>query len=257
MKKVNKSPDIPHLLRTYLEENPDDNWKDGFKQNEPDGYKDVKKQLINDQKGLCAYCEIDLASGHGKALDDFRVEHFHPENPHDPPPNHALDWFNLLGVCTGGNQRSVVDNRFSKPDYSCDVPKSNKNWVGFILNPLHDIPAFPRLFKYIEQGNDAGKIEVDETLCPIDLRLKAENTLQKLRLNAPRLMRFRAAVIDELRDQFSHLLDSGLSEQDALNYLAKGLIPDLDSHLPAFFTCIRWFLADAVENRLFEIGFDG
>jgi uncharacterized protein (TIGR02646 family) len=179
MKKINKS-DEPSQLSEYRDVKPEADWN-GFRNNSK-RYKALKQQLIQDQKGLCAYCENNLlADKQAQGTDDFRVEHFHPKNPHEPPPNHALDWKNLLGVCTGGNQRDVIDNRFTTPDHSCDVPKKNHNWVGIILNPLYDVPAFPRYFQYIEQGNDAGKIEVDLQLCPTDLQQKAQETIDKER----------------------------------------------------------------------------
>lgn len=260
MKKVVKSAQEPELLAQYRQENPDDNWKKDFKPNNPDGYKQVKQQLIDDQKGLCAYCEIDLKPGHGKGTDDFRVEHFHPENPHNPPPNHALDWSNMLGCCSGGNAKYVTDSeeRFTSPDHSCDVPKGSKNLTGSILNPVTDIPAYPRLFKYKEQGEDAGMIEIDQQLCPEHLQQQAEQSLAELNLNAKRVKRFRSAVIDKLREALELNIQSGMTDEEALQDLAELYFTDQsDRHWPAFFTTIRWYLADMAEERLQEIGYNG
>jgi len=256
MKKINKSAIEPTQLTSYRAVKPEANW-DGLRK-KITRYKALKKQLIQDQKGLCAYCEIDLALAdkRDQGIDDFRVEHFHPKNPHKPPPNHALEWKNLLGVCLGGSQRNVIENRFMHSDYSCDVPKSNNNWVKVILNPLYDVPAFPRLFQYIEQGKDAGKIEVDLKLCPPHLQKKAQKTIDKLKLNATRLKRFRATVIKHFRSSFDKLTRSGLSEDEALEELAEVYF-DLNQHWPPFFTCIRWYLADKAEERLKEIGYSG
>ncbi len=256
MKKINKSDIEPPELSSYRAVKPEGDW-DGLRKN-IQRYKAIKKQLIQEQKGLCAYCEIDLALADEQVqgADDFRVEHFHPKKPHDPPPNHALDWKNLLGVCLGGSQRNVIDNRFTSSDYSCDVPKSSHNFEKVILNPLYDVPAFPRLFKYIEQGKDAGKIEVDLKLCPPHLQKKAQKTIEKLNLNATRLKRFRASVIKHFRKRFEKLTRSGLSEDEALEELAEVYF-DINQHWPPFFTCIRWYLADKAEERLKEIGYSG
>jgi uncharacterized protein (TIGR02646 family) len=263
MKKIIKSAEAPGLLAAYLEANPEDDW-DQFRGNAPDGYQAVKASLNRDQLGLCAYCEIDLVSGNGQALDDFRVEHFFPKKPHTPPPNRSLDWNNLLAVCTGGNFRSLAaKGRFTSPDCSCDVPKENKDWTGSILNPLIDVPAFPRLFCYVEQS---GSMAVDEALCPPELKSKAEATIQLLHLSpiptakipCSRLERFRIAIFDMLREEIGELLQAGLDEPTAAARLAEVHFSDnKDKPWPAFFTCIRWYLGTAAETRLREIGFNG
>lgn len=263
MKKVIKSTAVPELLAAYRDANPIDDWEQ-FRGIDPDGYKAVKASLTRDQRGLCAYCEIDLAFGNGQGLDDFRVEHFFPKKPHEPPPNRSLDWNNLLAVCTGGNTKSLaVKGRFTSPDCSCDVPKADKNWTGSILNPLIDVPSFPRLFRYEEQS---GTMAVDETLCPPELKAKAEATMQQLHLSPlptakipySRLQRFRIAVFDKLREEIGELLQAGLDEPTAAEQLAEVHFSDnRDKPWPAFFTCIRWYLGTAAETRLKKIGFDG
>jgi len=263
MKKVLKRDNVPPLLGAYVQVNPNNDWEQ-FTGNDRDGASEVRKTLQLDQRGLCAYCEIDLAPGHGRGLDDFRVEHFHPKKPHNPPPNRALDWQNLLAVCTGGNAKGVAEReRFTSPDHSCDVPKENHNWVGQILDPLTDIPAFPPLFAYVET---TGAMMVDHTTCPAPLVAKAEASIDKLRLSPPRteagadsrLLRFRKAVIDKLRDELQSHLASGLSLPEAAEQLAQTHFPSgLDGTWPAFFSCIRWYLGPAAEHRLTAIGYRG
>ena len=263
MKKVLKSAAPPPALNRYFQCNPRDDWNQ-FHDNDGEGYKEVKRQLRLDQRCLCAYCEIDLAAGEGKGLDDFRVEHFYPKNPHNPPPNHSLDWHNIIAVCTGGNFRSVtIKERFTSPDTSCDVPKGNHNWTDMILNPLTDIPAFPRLFRYEEH---TGAMAVDESTCPPHLIPKAEMTILKLRLSpapthkipTPRLHRFRKAVLDKLREEVARLLADGLDEESAAQRLAEENFSDNPTMpFPAFFTCIRWYLGAAAEARLRNIGHQG
>lgn len=260
MKKTIKCTQEPKFLAQYRQEHPTDNWKKDFKPNCPDGYKQIKKQIIEDQKGLCAYCEIDLKLGYGVGIDDFRVEHFYPESPHNPPPNYALDWDNMLGCCTGGNAKGVTDSseRFTSPDHSCDVPKASKNLTGIILNPLTDIPAFPGLFKFIEQGINAGMMEVDPVLCPKSLFQPAKRSLTELNLNAKRIKRFRSAVIDKLREEIEFNLSIGMTEEEALRELAELHFPDQPIlYWPAFFSTIRWYLADMAEERLKHIAYNG
>lgn len=263
MKKVLKRGNVPPLLDAYTQANPNNDWVQ-FTGNDREGHSEVKGVLRNDQRGLCAYCEIDLALGNGQGLDDFRVEHFHPKKSHHPPLNHALDWKNLLAVCTGGNAKDVAEKtRFTSPDHSCDVPKADHNWVGQILDPLTDIPAYPPLFSYEE---NTGAMIVDEASCPAHLVAKAEASIERLRLSPQqtaatpdcRLLRFRKAVIDKLRDELQSYLASGISVPEASEQLAIALFPsNHDTSWPAFFSCIRWYLGPAAESRLHAIDYQG
>ncbi len=259
MKKVPKSTQVPTDLGNYVVANPGNSWNQ-FRDNEPKALDAVRVQIVRDQRGLCAYCEIDTqVSVGGVGLDDFRVEHFHPKSPVDPTHNYGLDWFNLLGVCHGGSQRSVaIASRHTSPDHSCDVPKDNLNLVGVIFDPTNDVPAFPRFFQYVENGMDAGRIEVDKVNCPTSLHLKGEQTIEKLRLNAPRLTRLRKVVFDKLREEISNAEDAGVPFDVALSNLAQiFLSPSADGHWPAFFTCIRWYLGGSAENHLIAINYQG
>ena len=131
MKRIFKSPEAPEGLREFAAQYPDETWEH-FRRANRRGYREVKKQLLCDQHGLCAYCEINIkfADEEGE-VDDFRVEHFYPKSETDfAVHNYHLDWHNLLGVCHGGSQPNVEDAevRFSrrKADRSCDVPKGGK-----------------------------------------------------------------------------------------------------------------------------------
>jgi uncharacterized protein (TIGR02646 family) len=256
MKKVNKSSIPPVELSNYVAANPTDDW-DNFYNNDRQGYGAIKKQLISDQKGLCAYCENDLKSGGGVGLDDFRVEHFYPKKPHTPPPNWALDWNNMLGVCFGGSNRGVTDsrNRFTSPDHSCDVPKGNKNLIDQIVNPLTDIPTYPCFFRYVEH---TGEIKVDQSVCPTDLVDRVNQTIVELRLNASRLQLFRRVVIGKLREKIKDLLNQGINEKVAITKVAEEMLwLNSANQWPKFFTCIRWYLGQAAETQLQSIHYQG
>ena len=254
MKKVRKSPMIPQALTDYVVANPNADWEN-FRNETANGYAVVKQQLTADQRGLCAYCEIDLHIHAQNGLDDFRVEHFHPKKPHNPPPNHALEWQNLLAVCTGGNIRDLeIRERFTSPDHSCDVPKANYNWTNQIFNPL-TLPSFPRLFSFNE---NTGEILVDIKSCPDESRTVANETIKLLRLSAPRLNRLRQPVFEMLNARLQELVSNGFTIEAASVLIAEELLPEQESvSLPAFFTAIRWYLGEAAEQRLKTIGYDG
>lgn len=254
MKNVNKALLTPEILQEYVDINPLETWEH-FRDERREGYQQIKQQLTNDQRGLCAYCEIDLHIDAQRGLDDFRVEHFIPKKPHNPPPNHALDWKNLLAVCTGGNTMGLeINTRFTSPDHSCDVPKANHDWTGDILNPLN-IPSSPRLFKFDESTGD---IMVDAMTCPSALQHRASETIRLLRLSAPRLNNLRLPVFEMLNEKIQELATQGLEIEEAANLLAEELIPEKsEMHLPAFFTSIRWYLGEAAESRLQSINYAG
>ncbi|MGI9274454.1 MAG: retron system putative HNH endonuclease [Endozoicomonas sp.] len=175
MKRIVKGAEPP-LLTSYNTRTPQNTWEQ-FREGRS-RRQQLKRALRKGQGGLCAYCEIDLkeSDDHGNA--DFRVEHFHPKSDPSSDHNWALDWQNLLGCCHGGNQRRVVDadERFTPPDFSCDVPKADQVLDNVIFNPM-EIPAFPCLFlverssgelKNNKPGCEAAGIAID----------KVDNTLQ-------------------------------------------------------------------------------
>ena len=250
MKRVYKRDEAPPLLTRYKEKFPHETWEH-FRRHCRGGYPQVKQAILEDQHYLCAYCEISikLAEEEGE-LDDFRVEHFHPKSDTlGDGHNFHLDWRNLVGVCHGGSQQNIpeADKRYSKykSDRSCDVPKAGKEITSDLLNPMH-IPAQERIFRYIEF---TGKRAVDENSCPKHLKRRAENTIKELNLNAPRLMRMRKTVINELREEIELAVARGEDLEEVLNYLAQtSLLPDIDNRDLPFFSTIRWYLGEAAEN---------
>ncbi len=251
MKRVYKSAQEPESLRIYREHYPHETWEH-FRRRTSTGYKDVKQQLLADQHGLCAYCEISIkmAEKDGE-IDDFRVEHFYPKSATNLKSGHNfhLDWRNMLGVCHGGSQPEVAGakERYTarKDDRTCDVPKGDKMISKLILNPLK-IPARIRLFKYVEHD---GTMLVDETTCPKDLQEKAQTTIRELNLNAPRLRRMRLAVMQQLEEQIAQELAEGQPIRDVMDLMAATcMVPDFDGNLLPFFSVIRWYLGSAAEH---------
>lgn len=54
-------------------------------------YAEIKASLLRSQRGLCAYCEMDL----GVNSSQQRVEHYHSKSDLTDQKNWALDWSNL------------------------------------------------------------------------------------------------------------------------------------------------------------------
>lgn len=250
MKRVYKSKLEPEALRKYRLRFPEETWEH-FRRRCRHGYKEVKEEILRDQHGLCAYCEISIKlSENEDEVDDFRVEHFYPKNATlEHGHNYHLDWRNLLGVCHGGSQPFVPDAewRYSslKRDRSCDVPKGGKEISELILNPLK-IPGKVRLFRYAEHN---GKMFVDEDSCPAHLQSKAKSTIRELNLNAPRLMRMRREVMRKLEEEIGLALEQGEELDTVLEALAQNcLTPDYHGISLPFFSVIRWYLGEAAER---------
>ncbi len=257
--KTIKKGDIPPTMQAWVAENPDETWE--ALKDQRAAHDELCGQLVVDQGGLCAYCEIDLvlkpSDGHG----DFRVEHYHPKKRQTPPTaiNYALHWPNLLAVCHGGSRSylaSTIADRHTSPDHCCDVPKGDNNWLGIILDP-QAIPAFPGLFSFVEQGAQSGEIAVAKD-CPDELKDRAAQSIDKLRLNAKRLCTRRKPVIDGLRQSVEVLLTQGYDLDTAMQELAQSqLRKNAFQCWPKYFSCIRWYLGQHAEEQLRRIDYQG
>lgn len=255
MKNIVKGSE-PDKLMTYRENSPQGTWKKC--KNDKNRRIAIQKKLLEDQGGLCAYCEIDLKVAVDGDEADFRVEHFHPKSDTDTSHNWHLDWGNLLACCHGGSRSDIVDaeNRFSSPEHSCDVPKGNENWSDIILNPVQ-LPAFPNLFSYTRH---TGSISIHPEHCEaIGINpIIAQNTIDKLRLDAERLKRLRKPVLNKVNDQLGAMVSQGIDLTIAQETLAKAyLCKNNDGHWPAFFSALRDYLGDAAENQLSAINYTG
>ncbi len=251
MKHVEKRAEEPERLKTYRQRFPDGTWE-AFRHSRAN-YQAVKRAILEDQHGLCAYCEIAIQEAlRPGQVDDFRVEHFYPKSASKPGAhNFHLDWRNMLGVCHGGSQPNVgdADWRFSpeQRDRSCDVLKGNKEIEGRILNPLL-LPARARIFRYNFYD---GAMAVDEKTCPPELIRPAQNTIAELNLNCSRLKRMRLEVIRTLFDDEVHYIDQGMDPEEVHRLLAEEwLQPDEEGNCLPFFSVMRFYLGAAAEEVL-------
>lgn len=244
MRGVRKSKTSNDILLSYLAEHPRAKWKDDFRDNaSPEELISIYDEIYADQSGVCVYCEIALKWPDANFTNDFRIEHFHPENcGDDNSHNYSLDWNNLLGCCHGGTQktaRSYGDSSFGKKHHSCDAPKGNKILDDIILNPLVDLNKDEILFSFKEDGT----ILVSEN-CPPNLKNKALATIIELNLDCARLKSFRAGVIDELRENIeTEIID--VEDDEALDLIIQRLREDLltSETKNEFYSTIDWYLA--------------
>jgi uncharacterized protein (TIGR02646 family) len=151
VKHCRKSYPGPECLDARLADQPEGNWND-FRNELWDCYCAVRDRLRDDHRGLCAYCEIDLADDN----PNRQIAHFHPKGDKVSGHNWALDWANLWFACKGGTQTWMQDEDKYLPtisdNSSCDERKGGLILDGHILAP-NEVPAFPRIFGY-ERGLD-------------------------------------------------------------------------------------------------------
>lgn len=251
MKNVRKSPE-PEELKNYKKR-----YSSQFKR-----YADLKKNrafekvrttLASDQKGLCAYCEMEL---HEK---DRSVEHFIPRHQSTKENNHDLDWLNMMAICKGGLQNVEIPGendsiRNSRPPHNfpcCGAAKYEFIPDGRLLNPLN-LPTL-RLFKF---SSLTGEMMPDEIAC-LKAGIPIENvqfTIDKLGLNVQRLKGLRLAVIKDIEEQ---LKDETTDPNDLEEKIAAEELGYGTGNWPRFFTTIRWFLGAGAERHLTNISYLG
>lgn len=271
MKRIRKRDAPPQELVNYIQDNPvtsEAHTWESFRNNCQSGLKAVRQALFEDQRGLCAYCELELVSKF-----DFRVSHFHPKRAAGQEGDHSweLRWDNMHGACNGG---TVYD--FQRPDRfvsgnaeankHCDVVIGNEVLDNKILNPLN-VPAFPRLFRYSEVTLSAGryglKIEVDDRNCSNAKYLdeqgcvtRAQETIDHLHLNSENLRLMRQATYEAIKKTIAKFTDSGIDLEEAMRQVADVAFSN-SSKWPEFFTVWRFALRDKAEEKLKSINFSG
>ncbi|MBP6437338.1 MAG: TIGR02646 family protein [Paludibacteraceae bacterium] len=235
MRHITKSA-CPIELQTYLQENPDATWEQ-FKREHAS--KIVKETIINDQEGICCYCEVDFLDPPDiHHMPDFRVEHFFPKERNKllNGENAHLTWSNLLGACHGGSQKAFnKTKRYTSPDLHCDAIKGKEEWTTTILNPLN-IPAGIEIFSF--KSTD-GEMMVSKN-CPPELAQLAGNSIQLLNLNQETYLKDARRVIIEVLEQQIVEESETKTFEEAIEYLRQ-------VHLYAaekknFFTCKSYVL---------------
>lgn len=132
------------------------------------GKEELKEQLLEEQKHLCAYCNGRIK------FEDMKVEHWCSRSL--CPDNRELDYSNLFGVCKG---------RFSDGKYThCDTCKGEQL---IDLTPLkkHHIDGirYTKGTGRMDSTNPVHQNEIDNIL----------------KLNIPPLKRARKSIIQNLR----------------------------------------------------------
>ncbi len=256
MKRCKKSSPEPPCLATFRNTNSSATWNEFRGHDAGECYNNLRSGLIQDQGGLCAYCEINPRD------QNQQIAHFHPKSDTGGSTNWALNWSNLWLACKGGSQTWMVDSAEHLPplpeNLSCDEVKGNEILDGKVLAP-DDIPDFPRIFRF-EQHHDVINIMADEDQCrfagiPIE---KVNNTIDAFNLNCRRLGKARLAVHRKIEAQIKALRERSNTPREHFRLLIHRFFgKDSDGSWRRFFTLARWRFGRHAENFLSEIGYQG
>lgn len=274
--KTIKKGNAPTSLSVYLSKYPHHSWNTTRHNKKNNGnivIKECRKTCIDEQGGICCYCECSLDR---PDIDAFcRVEHFHQKSDSSQSKNWDLDWQNMFASCNGKtNQNSAQQmtltqarNQYPHPEnLSCDAHKNHKiqtgnlqiQCEGILVNPL-DLPPFPNLFKISLSGRllpnckTCSQVTIPRNNFPTTQEL-IQNSIDLLNLNCDRLCHERKRVL--------HFIDKYI-EKGRLNgkkpeevYLS---LIQLFFHKrwPEYFTTIRCRLGEYAEKYLRSISFKG
>jgi uncharacterized protein (TIGR02646 family) len=260
LKKINKTQGENELTQ-FLNGHTNKNWEDFRNHHSGNDYKNIRQLMLNDQGGLCAYCEskLDHLPEHKQ-----RIEHYHSKSDCTGATNWALDWQNIFAVCIGGSDTDK--NIHPLPDnLSCDAHKDHliqdnklaKACEGCYLNPL-ELIATPCLFAF---DKATGKIMPDLNACnnwqapenhytsTYDL---VEKTIEILNLNCQRLLDDRLEVLKSYNQEIKKARMTG--DKQGLTKLAQRWF---QNKWPSFFTTRRLLLGNHAENYLTQIAYNG
>jgi len=271
MKTVLKGAE-PATLTAYRIAVPNGGWEEMKNNPDYDGqatYHNCRSELLDQQGGLCAYCEIDIRDNNPLKC---RVEHFHPKSDVTHIHNWALDWQNMLAVCNGGSYEHIATGGFYleplNQNLSCDAHKdkmiqSDKlpaQCEGWILNPIQ-IVALSNLFIL---DKSSGKLLPDADSCATHLAIPnnqlvsvealVQNTIDMLNLNCERLSKSRLIVIRDIEKNKKKQRQTGVNAAQGMENLARRYF---QARWQAFFTTIRLCLGQAAETRLQSINYQG
>ena len=254
--KAIATPEEPRCLAAWRADNPSGTWA-AFKdanRDAPDGRRgcarEVFETLLESQRGLCAFCEIELRTPHAVWS---QVEHWHPKDPNRyPEHNWGLDFGNLMAGCEGGERNEPDEGRSLPPiaeTKHCGSAKGNYDYTPILLDPRRDVPLSPPIWKFDANGRmnpDPG--------APSVVAERAQQTIKLLNLNSKVLRRLRSQLWSELENDVQRVWEElgGAEETFLLAYdqVAAERLALAEDRLNSFWSTIRCYLGGAAEDWL-------
>ena len=155
---------------------------------------DLRKELVQEQRGLCCYCLCRIEAGDGNGTPPMKIAHWHSITSHH---REQLDYANLLGACKGNEGQP----RFNQ---HCDTRQGQNDIKYNPANPSHSIEQRIRFL-------------TDGTICSddADFNMQLNNILN---LNWRPLKQRRREVLDRFHKELG---DGRLSRAEWRRQLEK------------------------------------
>lgn len=177
--------------------------------------RELKRQLIAEQGGLCCYC------GDRITFDSAMIEHFLPK-AEELFPELQLEYSNLLSSCMGGQEERRLNRRYQDRRFplSCDAKKGNE-----IINVSPTDPLCETYFGYDEDGNIYG------------ITQEAKVAIKILGLDNEVLKNRRKAAIDAYHD-----LSEEIDWQQEINFLT---MPNGDGQFEPYCFAVIYYIKNS------------
>ena len=209
MRNITKGPEPPSLT-AWRATNPTDY----------NGYPDksgLRAALVEEQRGICCYCQIRIRPGTGK----MKIEHW---ASHSGNSTLRLVYSNLLGACMGGEGQP-------REEQFCDTHKLHEALCRNPANPAHDVEA---VLHYDNDGRmTSSNVLFDEQINSV-LNLNVEFLVNSRKgvLNAVKeVLKIRGGSLR--RRDWEQIIDdwSGANRDGALNPFCGVIIYWAKKHL--------------------------
>ncbi|MFA8451404.1 MAG: retron system putative HNH endonuclease [Bacteroidales bacterium] len=167
---------------------------------------EIQEQLLNEQKGLCAYCMKRISAPLNKT-PHLNIEHILCRTHY---PNKELDYLNMVGVCLGNSDKKNAE-------LHCDKSKDSSKH-HYLLKKLipttEDVESF---FKFTKNGK---MIPVSED---IDIQRDIQRDIDALNLNEFYTKKNRENIIIKLENDYKRKCKSK-NKGEVYKFLRKELL---------------------------------
>ena len=130
----------PNSLLKFRKENPDADYETDIP---TEVSKDIREQMWEEQRGLCAYCMKKIKNSSVMRIEHCRARHPQDEQEHDKKATLDFKW--MLGVCYGNSLVRGVKSE----DKTCDAHRGN---TELTVNPFDEMSV--------------RKIKIDHSIIP-------------------------------------------------------------------------------------------
>ena len=208
MKHINKSSE-PESFGSWKADNPDKTYA-LFPRKEK---KTLKKKLIQEQGGICCYCEQSII------LSNSHIEHFRPQ---DTYKGLSLDYNNLLCSCQKEPDKETP--------LHCGHRKGNWFEEDLLVSPLD--PSCEDRFHFTDDGRIFPAVPDDEV---------AAETIKRLALDIPALSSARKAVIEAI---YGLDANTPLTREELQQVIQEYLKKKPDKKFNPFWTTVKQLYPD-------------